>query len=118
MTKILVISQNSPYSGASLKEALDMALIFAAVDAEVAWLFRGPALYALQGAQQPQVLGLKDQFKTMKTLEIYDVEQLYVCAESLLHYGLAEEQLALPVTALTSKQQAELIQQFDKVVTF
>lgn len=117
MTKVLVITEHAPYHLSSLKDALDMALIFAAVDAEVAWLFVGQSIHSLRKNQNPRILGMKDVFKSMKTLDIYDVDQLYVSQQCLEASGLTVDCLALEVKVLSSDEQSTLINSFEKVVT-
>ena len=66
MINVLVMSQCSPFDDLNIRDALDMTLIFAAVDQNVSWLFSGPAVLALKKHQQPNNIGLKDFLKTLK----------------------------------------------------
>jgi len=95
MINVLVMSQCSPFDDLHIRDALDMTLIFAAV---------------------PNMLGIKDFFKNIKTLEIYDVENIYVCEKSLLDYGLNKNDLLLDVQALNFDQQKALIKTQQHVV--
>lgn len=116
MINVLVMSQCSPFDDLHIRDALDMTLIFAAVDQNINWLFSGPAVLALKKQQQPNMLGIKDFFKNIKTLEIYDVENIYVCEKSLLDYGLNKNDLLLDVQALNFDQQKALIKTQQHVV--
>tara|TARA_R110000851_G_scaffold87769_11_gene191369 strand:+ start:49661 stop:50017 length:357 start_codon:yes stop_codon:yes gene_type:complete len=116
MINVLVMSQCSPFDDLHIRDALDMTLIFAAVDQNISWLFSGPAVLALKKQQQPNMLGIKDFFKNIKTLEIYDVENIYVCEKSLLDYGLNKNDLLLDVQALNFDQQNALIKTQQHVV--
>lgn len=117
MNELLVISQHSPFSESGLKDALDMALIFAAVDGDVAWLFTGSSVHALKKNQNPHHIKLKDVFKALKTLEIYDVEQIYISEPCLIQAQLSREDLAIEATLLQRSEMQELIAKFSKVVT-
>lgn len=117
MNQLLVISQHSPFAISGLKDALDMALIFAAVDANVAWLFTGPSVYALKKNQNPRQIEQKDVFKALRTLEIYDVDQVYVSETCLVEAGLSSEDLAIEVTLLNGTEMQNLVAKFNKVVT-
>ncbi|MEI5638540.1 MULTISPECIES: sulfurtransferase complex subunit TusC [unclassified Pseudoalteromonas] len=114
---VLIISNKSPFDHAAIKEALDMALIYAAIDQEVSWLFTQHAVLALDAKLNPSMLGLKDSFKQLKTLEIYDVENVYVCAEALARFNLDSGNLSIPVIALESDAIRSLIAKQDMVVT-
>lgn len=116
MINVLVMSQCSPFDDLHIRDALDMTLIFAAVDQNISWLFSGTAVLALKKQQQPNMLGIKDFFKNIKTLEIYDVENIYVCEKSLLDYGLNKNDLLLDVQALNFDQQKALIKTQQHVV--
>ncbi|MFY8273382.1 sulfurtransferase complex subunit TusC [Pseudoalteromonas sp. SSDWG2] len=116
MRKILVISKEAPYYHQSLKEALDMVLIFAAIDQQVSWLIENDAVLALTPSQSPKQLGHKDFTKAIKMLELYDVDQVYVCTDALTMHGLQSEELLIDVHKATSIQKQELISQADYVV--
>ena len=117
MINVLVLSQQSPFDDLHIRDALDMTLIFAAVEQNISWLFSGPAVLALKKQQQPEQLGLKNYFKSIKTLEIYDVENIYVCEKSLLEYGLEKNNLLVAVKTLNYQQQHHLISQQQQIVT-
>ena len=53
MKDIMIISSHSPFDNMHTRDALDMALIFAAIDQNVSWLFQGSAVLALKSAQAP-----------------------------------------------------------------
>ncbi|PCK32284.1 sulfurtransferase complex subunit TusC [Pseudoalteromonas piscicida] len=115
--KILVISNKSPFDGTTVKEALDVALIYAAIDQQVSWLFTGPAVLALKKDLNAQTLGIKDVFKQIKTLEIYDVDQVYACQSAITAFNLCSNSLAIDVEVKDQQAISLLIEQHDFVVT-
>ncbi|WP_105189847.1 sulfurtransferase complex subunit TusC [Pseudoalteromonas sp. T1lg48] len=116
MKHIVVISQRAPYHHQSLKEALDLVLIFAAIDQEVSWLLEGDAVLALSAQQQPKLLGQKDFTKALKMLELYDIDSIYVCAESLAARGLDDTSLILEVKSAHAQDKQALLAQASQVV--
>ncbi|ALU41771.1 sulfurtransferase complex subunit TusC [Pseudoalteromonas rubra] len=114
---ILVINHTAPFDGANIREGLDMALIFAALDQNVSWLFKGPAVLALKTGNDASQLGMKNYFKQLKTLEIYDVEQIYVCAEAMTQFALTVDDLNIDAQILTLDAQQTLLKQQNKVVS-
>ncbi|QTL34638.1 MULTISPECIES: sulfurtransferase complex subunit TusC [Pseudoalteromonas] len=114
---ILVINHTAPFDGAHIREGLDMALIFAALDQNVSWLFKGPAVLALKQGNDASLLGIKNYFKQLKTLEIYDVEQVYVCAQAMQRFALTPEALNIDAQVLTLEAQQALLAQQSKVVS-
>lgn len=117
MKNVTVISHQSPFNNTHIRDALDMTLIFAAIDQNISWLFQGPAVCALKAEQSPQKSGLKNFLKTIKTLEIYDVDNIYVCKNSLDDYDLLTDQLMLDVKILNPDEQQQLLSKQDLVVT-
>ena len=117
MINVLVISQSSPFDDMNIRDALDMTLIFAAVDQNISWLFSGPAVLALKKNQKPNSLGIKDFFKNIKMLEIYDVENIYVCEKSLIDYGLSKSELLIEANIVNFNAQKQLIHNQQHVVT-
>ena len=116
MKNILVISNKTPFDKMHIRESLDTCLIFAAIEQNISWLFKDHAVLALKAGYNLSNSGLKDFFKTLKTLEIYDVEQVYVCAESLKKYALTSDDLSIKITPLSLKDQQLLIKQQDHTV--
>ena len=45
--------------------------------------------------QNPELLLQKDFIRTFKLLDLYDIEQRFVCADSLDQYNLQAEQLII-----------------------
>ncbi|MEO2266054.1 sulfurtransferase complex subunit TusC [Pseudoalteromonas sp. YIC-656] len=116
MKHILIISKNSPYTGQSLRESLDTVLIFAAIDQKVTWLLEGDAVFALAPAQDPKSLQHKDFTKAIKMLEIYDVDDVYVCTKSIAARGLNQSSLTIDTLGADSAQKQALLSQADHVV--
>jgi tRNA 2-thiouridine synthesizing protein C len=117
MINVLIMSQSSPFDSMHIRDALDMTLIFAAIDQNVSWLLSGPAVLALKKEQSTKQLGIKDFFKNIKTLEIYDVENMFVCEKSLIDYGLNKSDLIVQSQTLNFEQQQHLIRSQHHVVT-
>ncbi|AXV65113.1 sulfurtransferase complex subunit TusC [Pseudoalteromonas lipolytica] len=117
MKNILVISQHGPFDDQHMRESLDTTLIFAAIEQNISWLLSGDAVLALKKHQKPEVLGIKNYFKTIKTLELYDVENIYVCEKSLMDFNLTKDNLIIDVKVANFEQQRLLISQQHQVVT-
>lgn len=117
MKSFLVICNESPFVDARLKESLDMALIFAAIDQEVSLLLQGNALFALLAGQFIDDLNIKNYLKAFGTLALYDIDHIYVCAQSLKDLGINESQFAFDVVALDENAKRTLLSKQHQVVT-
>ena len=77
-----------------------MILTTAAFDQQVSVLFCDEGVLQLKRGQNPAAIGLKDTAQIFTALEVYDVNALYVEAESLAARGLTADDLLLPVQIL------------------
>lgn len=118
MKNVLVIASKAPFDNMHLRESLDMTLIFAAIEQNISLLFQGPSVLSLKKGQSPESLKLKNYFKTFGTLSLYDVENVYVCAESLARYQLTLSDLSIDdITAVDKDAKLTLTKNQDFVVT-
>ncbi len=117
MKKILVILSHSPFDGLKCREALDTALIFAALDQKVSMLFQHDAVFCLKPDQSPEKVALKNFFKTLKTLELYDVEDIFVSEPCMKMRNISSENLLLDVTSLSHADIKKLYKQQDHLVS-
>ena len=113
MKKYLFVLRKPSHSGALVQEMLDIILTAAAFDQEVGILLLDDAVFQIKSGQHPEKLGMKDTASVYKALEIYDVKQIYVEAESLQERGLKPGDLCLPVQELYRKDIAALMKRHD-----
>jgi len=116
MKNILIIQSYSPFDGVKCREALDTALIFAAIDQNVSILFKGDAVFCLHAEQKPALANLKDYFKTLKMLELYDVENIYACQQSLELRGIDINNLHLDCTIVNNTHIKAILLEQDHLV--
>lgn len=114
---MLIISRQSPWSGPSAREALDIALAGGAFDLPLGMLFLDDGVFQLSGGQQPAQLQQKNLSANLQALPMFGVDELYACAQSLAERGLEHSTLDLPVQVLDNPALADLIARFDQVVT-
>lgn len=97
------------------KEALDFSLIFGSYEQDVTVLFYGEGTTQALAHQDPEVIGQKDYLSTIKALDIYDIENVYVCEMSLDKMALGQHELLPDVTPIALAKIAELKQQADHI---
>ncbi len=108
--------QTSVYHGNRIQEVLDVVLITAAFDQKVSLLLLDDAVYHLKKNQQSELIGAKDISAVYRSLELYDIESIYVEQESLIQRGLTGDDLLIPVTLLTRAEIAPICKTFDFVL--
>ena len=116
--KFMFVNRRAPYGTVYALEALEVVLISAAFDQDVSMVFVDDGVYQLVKGQQTKAIDVKNFSPTYRALEGYDIEKLYVEAESLQARGLTTDNLVVPVEVLSTAQLAELMDQQDVVIGF
>jgi tRNA 2-thiouridine synthesizing protein C len=118
MKKFMFVNRKAPYGTVYALESLEVVLITATFDQDVSLLFMDDGVFEIVKGQQTKDIGMKNFSPSYRALEGYDVEKLYVDADSLAQRGLSEKDLLVPVEVLSGQQVAELMQQQDVVLSF
>jgi tRNA 2-thiouridine synthesizing protein C len=88
---LAIINSKAPFSSTYGKDALDIALIFGSFEQKVSLFFQGDGVYQLIDNQDGTLLSIKDYLKTFSAFEFYDIEDIYVCQQSLSNRQLGED---------------------------
>ena len=116
--KFMFVNRRAPYGTVYALEALEVVLISAAFDQDISMVFLDDGVYELVKGQQTKAIDVKNFSPAYRALEGYDIEKLYVDADSLAARGLTEDNLLVPVEVLSAAQMAELMDQQDVVISF
>ena len=116
--KFMFVNRTAPYGTIYALESLEVVLISAAFDQDVSLVFLDDGVWQLKKGQQTKGIEIKNFSPTYRALEGYDVEKLYVERESLEARGLAEEDLIVDVTVLSSAELGKLMDEQDVVLSF
>ena len=95
--KLAFLFRTAPYGNAISREGLDALLAATAFcdEEEIGIFFVDDGVLNLLDGQNPELLLQKDFIRTFKLLDLYDIEQRFVCADSLDQYNLQTEQLII-----------------------
>lgn len=91
--KFVYVNRKAPYGTVYALESLEVVLIAAAFEQEVQLIFMDDGVYQLTKGQNTDGIGMKNFSKTYSALGDYDVNQIYVCKDSLAERGLTESDL-------------------------
>jgi tRNA 2-thiouridine synthesizing protein C len=116
--KFMLVNRKAPYGSIYALESLEVVLIAAAFEQDVSVAFIDDGVYQLKKGMQTKAIATKNFSPTYRALEDYDVDKLYVDAESLTARGLAPEDLITDVKLLDRDALAELMEQQDVVLSF
>ena len=95
--KLAFLFRTAPHGNAISREGLDALLAATAFcdEEEIGVFFIDDGVLNLLDGQNPELLLQKDFIRTFKLLDLYDIEQRFVCADSLDQYHLQTEQLII-----------------------
>ena len=116
--KFMFVNRTAPYGTVYALESLEVVLISAAFEQDVSLVFVEDGVFQLKRGQQTKAIETKNFSPTYRALEGYDVEKLYVESESLAARGLAEDDLVVDVTVLSSAELGKLMDEQDVVLSF
>jgi tRNA 2-thiouridine synthesizing protein C len=114
---MLIITRQSPWSGPSAREVLDIVLAGGAFELPLGLLFLDDGVFQLVSAQQAAQLEQKDLTANLQALPMFGIESLYAAKRSLSERGLSDATLALPVELLDDADLGALINRYDRVIT-
>jgi len=116
--KFIYVNRRAPHGTVYALEALETVLIGAAFDQDVSMLFIDDGVYQLKKDQNTDAIEFKNFSKAFRALEMYDVEKLFVEAESLSERGLTKDDLLVDVEIIKRASVNDLIEQQDVVLSF
>ena len=99
MQHIAIIQRQSPFNSSSGREALDLILALAAVEHHLTVIFSGDGIYQLLPVNLNNAFSLKRYQQGFKLFGLYEIDQLYVC-----HQSMEQRQIKLGDLALTAQQ--------------
>jgi len=116
--KIGIINRTPPHGKAHAREALDLSLALSAYNESLSLFFIGDGIYQLLAKHQADIIMQKDFQPMLKMLELYDVENIYVCGESLALRNISIAQLVIDVKVLNHQQLSTTFALQDQLLSF
>lgn len=110
----LIYLSSSPYASTSVKEALDLALVFGTFEQDISLAITGDALALLIEEQTPSTRQGKHLYKLLDGLEFYDIDQIYVKASETQ----SSATLWSGTTALNSDEWLDMLEQHQHIYRF
>ena len=114
----LFLFQHPPQGLRSARDGIEAVLAFAAFEQPLSVLFVGDGVWQLLPNQADMGKGAKSHSKLLSALAMYEVDQVFVCADSLVHRGLDGSSLCIPCTTLSTEEITALIRQHQPVMSF
>ena len=118
--KLAFLFRTAPHGNSISREGLDAVLAATAFcdEEDIGVFFIDDGVLNLLDGQNPELLLQKDFIRTFKLLDLYDIEQRFVCADSLDQYHLQTEQLIISAEKIDRTSLINKLSQAEKVFTF
>ena len=118
--KLAFLFRTAPHGNAVSREGLDALLAATAFcdEEDIGVFFIDDGVLNLLDEQNPELLLQKDFIRTFKLLDLYDIEQRFVCVDSLDQYNLQAEQLIISAEKIDRTSLINKLSQAEKVFTF
>ncbi|MBT5229890.1 MAG: sulfurtransferase complex subunit TusC [Methylococcales bacterium] len=116
--KFMYVNRKAPYGTIYALESLEVVLIAAAFEQDVSLIFMDDGVFQIKKGQKTDGVDMKNFSPTYRALEMYDIEKLYVCKESLEARGMSEDDLIVDVEVLERAALQDLMDEQDVVFSF
>ncbi|NQY33715.1 MAG: sulfurtransferase complex subunit TusC [Alteromonadaceae bacterium] len=115
---LAILNSTAPFSKTNGKDALDIALIFGSYEQPTSLFFQADGVWQLIDNQNPEAIKVKNYLKTFSALEFYDIENIYICRNSLKERKLAENFHIDNVQILNAEDFSEKLSQHQVILRF
>jgi tRNA 2-thiouridine synthesizing protein C len=104
--------------GSNAQESLDFLMAMSNFGQQVSVFFIDDGVFQLLNNQSASAIERKQFTKGFAALEFYDIENIYVCANSLEERGLRLNDLVIDAIVVTSDELSHLLQAHKQVINF
>ncbi|MDV7105429.1 sulfurtransferase complex subunit TusC [Vibrio sp. TH_r3] len=118
MKKLGFIFRSHPHSSAKGREGLDALLAASAYCDNISVFFIGEGVTQLIANQKTSGIYSRDYVPAFKLMDLYDIEEVYLCEDSLIEQGLRNSELVFDIIPLPIEQLKEKLNSCDKLLTF
>jgi tRNA 2-thiouridine synthesizing protein C len=118
VSTVAILNKSAPYGMVNGQESLDMALALSNFGQQVSLFFIEDGVLQLIKQQIPDKIQHKAYHKTFGALTFYDIDNIYVCQQSLLERNLTARDLSIAVTLIEPEQLTTFIHNNDQVMVF
>lgn len=118
MSQLTYLFRSAPHGSSAGREGIDALLAASAYCEDISVIFMGDGVYQLLQGQAPADILSKDYAPMLKLFDLYDIEQVYVCADSLAKRGLSHADLMIDATPLSLTSLKSQLQLAGKLLSF
>ena len=116
--KIGIVNRQAPHGKIHAREALDLSLALSAFNESLSLFYIGDGVYQLLENHKADLILQKDFQPMLQMLELYDVENIYVCEASLAMRNISADQLVIKTTILSIDEINSYLALQDQLLSF
>lgn len=117
MKKVAIIISTPPHGNAKGREALDVALAMSTIN-HISVFFIGDGVFHLLPNQYPEQILMRDYIATFNMLELYDIEDVYICESSLNARNLINTTFTFSCSIIDTQSLNQLLATQDVILRF
>lgn len=118
MSQLTFVFRSAPHQSTSGREGIDAVLAASAYCEDITVIFSGDGVFQLLRTQDTRQSLIKDYAPMFKLLELYDVENIYVCTKSLQDRGVEQAPLILDAEPIGLDEISSYLSTSKKILTF
>lgn len=118
MKKIGFLFSSAPHGNASGREGLDAVLATSNYTDDITLFFVGDGVMQLIDGQRPEQILCRDYIATFKMLFLCDVEDIYICEQSLVERGVGDMPLIIDAKRVAIKEMSTQLNLCEKLLQF
>ncbi|MCW8329676.1 sulfurtransferase complex subunit TusC [Photobacterium sp. SDRW27] len=118
MKSLGFVFHSAPHGTSSGREGLDAVLATSAYSEDLNVFFVGDGVFQLLKDQQPDQVLCRDYIATFKMLELYDIENIYVCQQSLFERGIDSNELVIDSEVLSPSDISAKLDLCQRILSF
>lgn len=118
MKQICIVFRHAPYGTTHTREGIDFALLSASFEQQVSLIFCDEAVLHLLPEQHAELAGSKDYVSVFKAFDLYEIETVLACEQSLNTMGLTVDDLAIDVQSASAQAITAQLALADEVLVF
>lgn len=118
MSDITFVFRSAPHVTSSGREGIDALLAASAYTENLSVVFMDEGVAQLIKDQDSSGILSKNYAPMFKLLELYDIEQIYICQDSLHKMGLEEKDLSIETQVLSRAEINQHLHASSKLLSF
>lgn len=119
MNSIAFLFTQAPHGNSAGREGLDALLATSALTEDIGVFFLSDGVFQLIDNQQPNAILSRHHAATFKVLPLYDVTNVYISQEDIIHRGLSSDtSFVLDAQVISRQDIAQKLSEYQVILRF